>query len=347
MSVSRQQFLIGGVLAAWLGTPVLACAQNQADDATAARVGDTVITVADVEDAWRRNDAASRIRMLQQLYETRRQVLEMVIGERLIEREAARRGTTSEELLSAELPSRTLPITEQEIDLIFQRNPNAFGGRTLEQMRPEIRAVIEQQRPTQALHQFMGELRRAATDVVISLAPPRQEIEILAVDPSRGPENAPVVVVEFSDFQCPFCQRVTETLADLVARYGDQIRFVYKDFPLPSHPDAFKAAEAGNCAHEQGMFWELHDKMFESQNALDVASLKTYATELGLDGDAFAACLDDGRYAERVQNDLEVGRDNGVSSTPTVFINGRSVLGAVPFETFDEIIQEELASNQP
>jgi len=214
-------------------------------------------------------------------------------------------------------------------------------------MRPEIQAFIEQQRPTQALHQFMAELRRAATDVIISLEPPREQVEILPDDPSRGPDDAPIVLVEFSDFQCPYCQRATATIAELVEQYGDQIRFVYKDYPLPSHPEAFKAAEAGNCANEQGMFWELHDMMFESQDALDVTSLKSYATELGLDETAFAACLDGGRYTQQVEGDLAIGRDYGVSSTPTVFINGRVVMGAAPFETFDEIIKEELAFDLP
>lgn len=347
-STSRGLLVLGVVSVVSGALPMLAWAQSQRDDAAvAARIGDTVITLGDVEEAWRRDDAASRLRMLQQLYDTRRQALEIVIGEHLIEREAETRGLTREELLEAELPVRTLPVDDQEIELIYERNQNAFGDRTLDQMRPEIRAFIEQQRPTQALHQFMGDLRRAATDVVISLEPPRQHVDVLPEDPSRGPAGAPIVIVEFSDFQCPYCQRATDTIAQIVEQYGDQVRFVYKDYPLPNHPEAFKAAEAGNCANEQDMFWELHDKMFQSQDALDVASLKTYATELGLDEGAFAACLDEGRYAEHVEGDLAIGREYGVSSTPTVFINGRTVMGAAPFETFDEIIQEELAATQP
>ena len=346
MSVSREKLVLGVVSVVAVALPTLACAQPPGEDAVAARVGDTVITLGDVEEAWRRDDAASRMRMLQQLYDTRRQTLEIVIGEHLIEREAEARGMTREELLAAELPGRTLPVGEAEVELIYERNQNAFGDRTLEQMRPEILAFIEQQRPTQALHQFMDELRRAATDVVVSLEPPRQQVDVLPEDPSRGPADAPIVLVEFSDFQCPYCQRATETIAQLVEQYGDQIRLVYKDYPLPSHPEAFKAAEAGNCANEQGLFWELHDKMFETQDALDVEALKTYATELGLDEGAFAACLDEGRFAAHVEGDLALGREYGVSSTPTIFINGRTVMGAVPFETFDEIIQEELAANQ-
>ena len=216
MSVSREQLVLGVVSVVSCALPMLACAQPQEDDDTAARVGDTLITLGDVEDAWRQDDAASRMRMLQQLYDTRRQTLERVIGEHLIEREADARGMTREELLEAELPSRTEPIGDPEVELIYQENQNAFGGRTLEQMRPEILAFLEQQRPTQALHQFMDELRRAATDVVVLLDPPRQEVDVLPEDPSRGPEDAPIVLVEFSDFQCPFCQQATETIAQIV-----------------------------------------------------------------------------------------------------------------------------------
>ncbi len=346
MSVSREQLVLGVVSVVSCALPMLACAQPQGDDDTAARVGDTLITLGDVEDAWRQDDAASRMRMLQQLYDTRRQTLARVIGEHLIEREADARAMTREELLEAELPSRTEPIGDPEVELIYQRNQNAFGGRTLEQMQPEILAFLEQQRPTQALHQFMDELRRAATDVVVLLDPPRQEVDVLPEDPSRGPEDAPIVLIEFSDFQCPFCQQATETIAQIVERYGDQVRFIYKDYPLPTHADAFKAAEAGNCANDQGMFWELHDKMFQTQDGLDVAALKTYAVQLGLDADTFSTCLDEGKHAERVEGDLALGREYGVSSTPTIFINGRTVMGALPFEAFDQIIQEELAATQ-
>ena len=237
-----------------------------------------------------------------------------------------------------------MPVTDEQIALVYQRNQAQFGDRTLEQMSPEIRMFLERQRPMQALHAYMNELRREAVDdVVVTLEPPRQAIEVLAEDPVRGPETAPIEIVEFSDFECPYCQRATNTIARILDEFGDQIRFVYQDYPLPSHPNAFKAAEAGNCANDQGEFWPFHDRLFESQGSLDVASLKTYASELGLEAEAFAACLDSGRHASRVERDLEIGSGYGVSSTPTLFVNGRAVVGAMPYESFVEIIQEELS----
>ena len=340
--------LMAGLLHAFVAcVVVLGCAEvASAQDAedVVARVGDAEVTLQEVEEAWHDNDAASRIRMLQQLYDTRRRSLDVVIGERLIDREAQTRGVSRDELLSAELPGRITPVADAEVDAIYERNTDRFGGRTLEQMRPEIRSILEQQRPSLAMHQYMGELRMMADDVVIMLEPPRQEILTLAGDPVRGPTDAAVAIVEFSDFQCPFCRRLTVTLDTLLAQYGDQLRFVFKDYPLPNHADAFKAAEAGNCANDQGRFWELHDEMFASQDALDVPSLKKYAAELGLDTEAFAECLDGNRYAADVERDLEIGQGHGVSSTPTIFINGRAVMGAAPLDVLDRIVREELAA---
>ena len=264
----------------------------------------------------------------------------------LIDREAQERGVDREELLAQELPSRTVPVTDADVERIYERNRDRFAGQTLDEMRSEIRTALEQQRPNEALREFMRELRMAAEDVVVTLDPPRQDVETLADDPSKGPADALVVIVEFSDFECPYCQRASDTMAELYDRYPDDIRLVYKDFPLPSHPNAFKAAEAGNCANDQGKFWEFHDKLFATQDALDVESLKAYAGELGLDASAFEACLDEGRHAETVSQDLTIGRSYGASSTPTLFINGRPVFGAMPFDLFDNIIREEIAAAQ-
>ena len=323
--------------------PILA----QSGSEVVARVGDRTVTMADLDEAWQKNDSASRIRMLQELYDTRRRALDLAIGEILVERAAAARDLSREELLAQELPSRTLSVTDEDIGLLYGQNQDAFGGRTLEQMRPDIVMFLEQQRPAQALHAFMNELRADAADVRVNLEPPRIMIEVDAGDPVFGPAAASVEIVEFSDFQCPFCQRLTATLEQLKTQYGGDIRLVFKDYPLPNHAQAFKAAEAGLCAHEQGKFWELHDTMFSRQDELRVDDLKRHAGELGLDQTAFDACLDSGRFAAQVTADLTAGQQYGVSSTPTVFINGRAVMGAAPFEVFDEIIREELERPQP
>jgi len=202
------------------------------------------------------------------------------------------------------------------------------------------RAELEQRR---AEVELVAELRKAGPRTEMMIDAPRYNVEIAPDDPVLGTASATVTMIEFSDFQCPFCQRVMPTLKQLRDTYGDRVRIVWKDFPLTSiHPQAFKAAEAGQCAREQGKFWEYHDRLFANQQALEPELLKKHAVDTGLDAAKFNACLDTAKYAERVQAQMGVGNQLGVSSTPSVFINGRMVSGAQPYETFTTIIDEEL-----
>jgi len=172
---------------------------------------------------------------------------------------------------------------------------------------------------------------------------PRSTVQVSPDDPSQGKADAPVTVVEYSDFQCPFCLRVMPTLKDLRTKYGDRVRLVWKDFPLTQiHPQAFVAAQAGNCAREQGKFWEYHDKLFANQSALTPDSLKKYAADTGLDAAKFNQCLDSSKYEARVEDALAAGNRLGISSTPTVYVNGRMINGAQPIEVFEAVVEEEL-----
>jgi protein-disulfide isomerase len=165
-------------------------------------------------------------------------------------------------------------------------------------------------------------------------------------DPSAGNVNAKVIVVEFSDFQCPFCAKALPTVSQIKETYGDKILFVYRDFPLHDiHPEAGKAAEAAQCAFEQGLFWEYHDNIFEKQGewvGVGVPKFKEYAGALGLNVESFNECLDSGKYADEVEADLLEGQHFGVTGTPSFFINGRKITGAQPFSVFQDIIDEEL-----
>jgi protein-disulfide isomerase len=158
----------------------------------------------------------------------------------------------------------------------------------------------------------------------------------------RGNREAAVTIVEFSEYQCPFCARVNPALAKVLETYGNKVRIVFKDFPLPNHPQAPKAAEAAHCAAEQGKYWEMHDVMFANQRALEVPSLKRAAAGLGLDTARFDRCLDSGQFASKVAAGLAQGEKLGVNSTPTLYINGRPVIGAQPYEVFKAAIDEEL-----
>jgi protein-disulfide isomerase len=161
--------------------------------------------------------------------------------------------------------------------------------------------------------------------------------------PSKGPENAPVTIVEFSDFQCPYCRVLLGTLEQVEEAYKDEVRFVFRQFPLTSiHPEAVVAARASLCANEQGKFWEMHDAMFANQRALKSDDLKATAGDLGLNGEEFAACLDSGKYIEEVMADLEAGQAVGVQGTPMIFINGRALSGAKSLEEITGIVEDEL-----
>ncbi len=186
-------------------------------------------------------------------------------------------------------------------------------------------------------------------------APPRAEAEANPAtarriqasaddDPAWGPEDAPVVIIEFSDYQCPYCRRFwSSTYQRLREVYGDKVRFVYRDFPLAQiHPDALGAAIAANCAGEQGQYWAFHDRLFEQASGLGLDAYLAYAKALGLDLDAFRACLDDPQQRAEVLADQADGARLGVSGTPTFFINGIPLVGAQPFEAFQQIIEQEL-----
>ena len=160
--------------------------------------------------------------------------------------------------------------------------------------------------------------------------------------PSKGPANAPLVLVVFSDFQCPFCKRIEPTLAELEKHYPGKVRVVWKNYPLPFHNNAEPAAEAAMAADAQGKFWPMHDRLFENNTALDRESLENYAAAVGLDLPRFRADLDAGRYKARIEADKQEGSDLGVVGTPAVFINGRKIAGAYPFETFQKIADAEL-----
>jgi len=208
----------------------------------------------------------------------------------------------------------------------------------------ELIGGLTDQVRAQARTAAISDLRKAGPAIRVSLDVPRLTLAVSPSNPSVGSASAPITLIEFSDYQCPYCGRVEPTLKRLRAAYGDKIRFVWKDFPLTQiHPQAFKAGEAAHCAGDQGKYWELHDVLFNKQSELQPDDLKRHALTLGLKTDDFNQCLDSSKYAERVRDGVAEGGQLGVNSTPTVFINGRRFSGAQPYEVFAAAIDEELA----
>lgn len=160
-------------------------------------------------------------------------------------------------------------------------------------------------------------------------------------DHIRGNKDAKITIVEFSDYQCPYCARFHTTLEKVMENYPDEVRWVYKHFPLDSiHPYARKAAEASECAGEQNKFWEYNDKLFANQSSINIAYLSTVAKELKLDTKKFDKCLADGTYAKKVDDDFQYGKKLGVTGTPGAFLNGQKLGGAVPYEQLEAMIEE-------
>ena len=266
--------------------------------------------------------------------------LDQLIERKLIELEAESRGVSVEELLDSEIGAKVSEVTDEQVDSFYEEN-KARIPQPKEQVADQIRQYLGQQRGAQLRSELLTQLRSTYA-VSTHLEPMRFEVSSKG-SPAKGPEDAPVTIIEFSDFECPFCSRVLPTLEQIAEQYGDQVRIVFRQFPLDNlHPRARKAAEASLCADEQGKFWEMHDRMFANQRQLGVDDLKRQAGELGLDSEAFAECLDSGRFAAQVEEDLQAGQRVGVSGTPAFVINGRFLSGAQPFEAFAKVIDDEL-----
>jgi protein-disulfide isomerase len=318
-------------------------APAQQNDA-AARIGDRTVTTKELDDRWRADDPASQADATQKLYDGRRAALDAIIADALLAEAAKKKGMAAAAYELEEVGKRVTPVNDAEVTTFYQANINQMQGRPLEVMAPAINRYLTEQRRLEARQALISELRKAGPEVRVLIDPPRLEVEIETTDPSLGRTSAPVTLIEFSDFQCPFCQRVAPTLKKLRETYGDKVRIVWKDFPLTQiHPQAFKAGEAAHCAGDQGKYWEYHDRLFANQQSLQPDDLKKHATDLGLDAAAFNACLDTSKYGERVRNGVAQGQRLGVNSTPTIYINGRMLSGAQPYETFVSVIDEELS----
>jgi protein-disulfide isomerase len=329
---------------AFLGGLALALGQgalSHGDEATppsvpAALVAGKAISTQQVDDLVRSQLMDLRARE----HQLRSQALDALVTQALLEKEAEARGLTPEALHKAEIEDKAT-VTDAEAKAFYAANKARFGATSEADALGQIEAGLGQQRQNERRTAFARELK-AKYEVKLLLEPYRVAVET-GNAPARGNPKAPVTIVEFSDFQCPYCVRARPTVKKVREEYGDKVRFVFRHFPLDFHAQAQKAGEAAACAGEQGKFWEMHDLLWENTSKLQVADLKAHAATLGLDAAAFGACLDSGRYASLVESDLAAGQGYGVSGTPAFFVNGRPLVGAQPFEAFEQLIDDELA----
>jgi protein-disulfide isomerase len=303
-------------------------------------VNDVAITADEVEKPL----AAQLSKLEEQIYTLKRQKIDTLINEKLLADEAKKRGLSVPALLDADVTSKVGLVAEQEIENFYQANKAQIQGDATE-AKEKIRPYLQNQKLSQRRQEFLDALRSQAKIVVNLKPPPVLRVDV-SIDgaPFKGPAKAPVTIVEFTDFHCPFCKQVLLTLTQLVARYGDQVKLVFKDFPIDQlHPGASKAHEAARCANEQGKFWPFHDKLFANATKTSPPELKTYAGEVGLDVAAFEKCYASGKYTVAVQKDIDEGRNIGVNGTPGFFINGRLLSGAQPLDAFARVIDDEIS----
>jgi protein-disulfide isomerase len=308
-----------------------------------ATVGSTPITLAQVDAQALKMPASSfgNLKLSDALYEARRSALDAVVGDVLLDQEAKVRGIDRAALTAQEITGKVAPVTDADIAAWYQANQSRVQGASLDQVRSPIMTLLTQQRTQTRRDEYLGGLRKQSA-VKMMLEPPRQVVAESG-RPARGPADAPIEMIEFSDFQCPFCLKANPTVTQVLNTYGDRIRFVYRHYPLPNHPNARPAAEAAQCANEQGKFWPYHDQLFARDGRLSDADLKSAASTVGLDVAAFDRCVATHKYKADVDEDIAAGDEAGVTGTPAFYINGRVLTGAQPFDAFKRIIDDELA----
>jgi protein-disulfide isomerase len=348
MNLSRSVF------SAALAALTLACAcSKQATTPTATAAGASTppdqvvatfnggkITSAELEKEVRPQIADLENKMFQ----ARKQTLEQMAMERIVKAEAAKAGLSEQDWIKKKIDETPVtPPTEAQMRQFYDRLKS--GGQippeaSYESLKDRIsQALVNQQRQGQ-MQKVVGDLQKQA-NLQVNLPQPR--IQVAAEGPTRGPKDAPVTIVEFSDFECPYCGSAFETVEQVMNAYAGKVRLVYRQFPLSFHPHAAKAAEASLCAADQGKFWEYHDVLFKNQKKLEPTDLKAHATEVGMDAQKFGQCLESGEKKKAVDADQQAGLAAGVGGTPAFFINGIFLNGAQPIDEFKKVIDGELA----
>ncbi len=312
--------------------------QSEAQITTVAEVNGERISLQDLQQA-----SGEQLALIEdQAYRLKQQKLEQMIGDRLMAAEAGRRKMSLGSLLEAEVNSKAATVTAEEIHNVYELNKNQLQ-KPEGDVTDQIRTLLHDQKVAARRAEFVMSLQAQAKVTILLTPPPPFRSDVGLEGPSRGAADAPVTIVEFEDFQCPFCRKAQATLDQVLLRYKNKVRVVHRDFPLQSlHPASQKAHEAARCAEEQGKFWEYRELLYKNTPAAGPEQLNDYAVKVGVDLPAFKQCLDSGKFKALVQKDESDGDRLGVTGTPAFFINGRLLSGAQPENEFARVIDEEL-----
>jgi protein-disulfide isomerase len=306
---------------------------------TIATVGSRTITRGELETSVR----SKLIEIDNQRYEALKDGLDEMIAEELVKQEAKDRNLSVDALEKAEVEDKVKAPTDEEVQKVFDDNKAQLQGKSLDEVKPQIVQYIDGQRKQERLATFIEELKKKHKTTV-ALKAPIIEVATAGRPERGGGVKAPITIIEFSDYQCPFCKRAEDSVNKVMHIYGHKIRLVYRNSPLPMHPMARPAAEAAACANAQDKFWQYHAKLFDNQAGLSNDKFKQIAKDVGLDSAKFDECVAKKPYGDKIDQDTADGNKVGVSGTPAFFINGRMLSGAQPFEKFKEVIDAELAA---
>ena len=278
------------------------------------------------------------------VYAARSAALDNHVVDQLVERAAQAAGKPVDEWMAEEVKKRAVEPTDAEIQAFYdqRKRPDAPP---LEAVKPQVAMLIAREKSEQAVSAVLEDLRKGAAfkASLPDVRSPARDVAVTEHTASKGKKGAPVRVVEFADFECPYCSQAADNMRELEKKYGDRVEFAYRHFPLRSiHPNAQRAAEFSQCAGAQGKFWEMHDKMYAAQDSLDEASLRGQAQAAGIDIPKLDECLTSGRGAAEVNKDFETASELGVGGTPTFFVNGRQHLGAPSVEGLSAAIEDAL-----
>jgi protein-disulfide isomerase len=279
-------------------------------------------------------------------YQLTKQALDVTINDLLLLAEATRRNVPPEEIVRKEISEKVQAPSEAEIAKFYAENKARIPGE-LAAASNQIASYL-QEKDRERLEQELSNRLRTGADIRVLISAPPLPLQSISVDddPVRGSAMAPVTIVEFTDFQCPACAAMQPILEEVMKTYGARVKLVVRDFPLAMHANARKAAEAANAANAQGKFFEYTDLLFKRQDALDVPSLKKYASELGLNRVQFDAALDGGKYAAEIRHDIDDGELYGIDSTPALFVNGMAVT-EMSSDALRAAIERALARTNP
>ena len=332
----------GALVGAVLTVALVACAQpseesSSSESAVAARFGDTVITVEEVETAA----GGQLIGLYQQIFQAKDQQLRVMIFNQLVEQAAAAEGISREAYLTREIVDKIPEPSEAQIQQVLNQYKSQLPPDEA-QARQQVVAFLKQQTGQQQESNLRAQLFEAA-EVEILLDPPRVKPVVEAYNPMRGPADAPIVLIEYTDYQCPYCDRAQPTIDAVRERYGDSVVHVFKNLPLPMHQQATLAAEAALCAADQGKFWELHDWLFANKNNISRDTLVAQAEVLSLDVEVFTDCVDSRAHQQQVEADAKEAGSFGIRGTPGFVVNGRILNGAQPIDAFIAVIDDELS----